>query len=400
MEKSNKSLLKKLGERIKKIRRGTLKKRVKRISQSVDFANVQLMGLYSFFINSLRPEDIFPLKHEGNYVLFSYPQAVNRRRDDCAIINIGDYVQTLAVRNALSRVCPGHAFEYWDRDNLLNYFPGDEHSRICVMQGFFPKNVCDLPNKYIFPIFIGFHLGATTSLQYPDEPLGSEKIWRSFIRRFPTYFRNKSVGCRDHRTELYLRSLGIDTYFSRCLALTFPLREKEPPESRVFVSCSPNLQVVVNKVLPREMRDICVACSPEYNVYGVREAPFQELDFIDLVPYAERYLQRFKDEATLVITDRVHVAGPCIAMGIPTIIIRRGGGDPRYDVFRGIAPCYTEDEVMQGRVDFTPQRIDIESLKTAMLENVKLTIEQEAYGVPHNGELKEIRRTIESFVAK
>ena len=373
-----------------------LQQQLRLVSNHIDFANGHLVQMSQYFINSLSEERILSLPHNKQFLFFSYPQAIFHALGSKNIVNLGDYVQTIATQNAIvSSYSLNIQYEYWDRDNLINYISSDGYSKICIMQGFFPISVYCFPNKYIFPIFIGFHLGGC--MEYSSQANGSENLWKYFIQRFPQYLKNKSVGCRDKRTALFLRSMGIKTYFSRCLTLTLPKRTQTPKGNKVFISCYPYVIDILNTVLPLDIKFNSVYFSPEFNIDQVREYSFQALENVDILPYATEHLDKLKKEATLVITDRIHVASPCIAMGIPTIVIKRSDNDPRYDIFDGITKCYTLEDLKQNKVNFSPKTIDIEILKKYMLENLKLTIEEEAYNIPHTEELANLRKKIESF---
>lgn len=373
-----------------------LQQQLKLVSNNVDFANGHLVQTSKYFINSLSEERILSLPHNKQFVFFSYPQAIFRDSQNKDTVNLGDYVQTIATREAIIMgYSPDIKYEYWDRDNLINYISQDGYSKICIMQGFFPVSEYCFPNKYIYPIFIGFHLGGC--MEYSNQANGSERLWKYFIQHFPQYLKNKSIGCRDKRTALFLRSMGMKTYFSRCLTLTLPKRKEEPTENKVFISCYPHVIDILNTILPLDIKKNHVLVCPDFNIAQVQECPFQEFENADIISYAKEYLDKLKKEATLVITDRIHVASPCIAMGIPTIVIKKNDNDPRYDIFDGITKCYTLDELKQNKVNFSPKTIDIETLKKYMLENLKMTIEEEALNIPHTEELANLRKKIESF---
>ena len=369
---------------------------VRRIDGNVDFANGMLISLVNARVASLRAEDVLSLESAKRFVFFTYPQSSTHWGNQ-QIINLGDYVQTIATQRALSQFYPNYDHQYWDRDNLFNYYTEDLKSSICVMNGFFWPTLGAFPNKYVSPVFIGFHLGAP-ELNYTTHAHRAEVLWGHFIGRFPRYMRMKSMGCRDKRTAAYLRSLGLDAYFSRCLSMTLSRRQKEPTEPTTFICCHPRIREVIEKYLPQKLKDRCETLSSDIDVTPFIEASYQELDNINFLPRTQDFLSQFRDRATLVITDRVHVASPCIAMGIPTIIVKiKQDDDPRYDFFEGVCKCYTFEEAREGKINFEPSRADIESLKELMLNNLHKTIEQEIYGVDCSAELREIRSEIAAF---
>ena len=368
---------------------------IRRINGNVDFANGMLFGQFHSNVTRLRSEDIIALEPAKRFCFFTYPRTALKKGDRFCI-NLGDYVQTIAIKEAVAKFYPNYSHQSWNRDDLTNYYTLDSKSSICVMNGFFPASWGSFPNKYVFPVFIGFHLGAP-GLNYIAQTHRTERMWDFFIRRFHQYMSRKSWGCRDKRTTAYLHSLGLDAYFSRCLSMTLPERRQNPEEPKTFICCEPQVREVVEKYLPKKHRDCCETLSSIVDVMLLKEKSYQEIDNIDLIPRTEDLLSQLRDRATMVITDRVHVAGPCIAMGIPTVIVKISSDDPRYDFFEGVCRCYTLEEAREGKIDFEPSRVDVEPLKELMLTNLHKTIEQEVYGVECSAELREIRREIAAF---
>lgn len=84
---------------------------------------------------SLEQVESLPL-NEKKCVLFNYPYAYNHKS---LCMNLGDYIQTIAVERALNQYRKDLSFDYFDRDNLQNYYPSDNAnmSSLAIMQGFF-----------------------------------------------------------------------------------------------------------------------------------------------------------------------------------------------------------------------------------------------------------------------
>jgi asparagine synthase (glutamine-hydrolysing) len=146
----------------------------------------------------------------------------------------------------------------------------------------------------------------------------------------------KPVGCRDRQTETFLASQGIFSYFSGCLTLTLPKREKEPGNGKVFiVDIHPSL---LNKI-PESIRQ-----EAEFVTHMVpfSKVPIPEIEYWEFENDARKMLHRYKTEARLIITSRIHCAMPCAAMGIPVIFLTKIPDDCRFDVLSGILPIQTE----------------------------------------------------------
>lgn len=96
-------------------------------------------------------------------------------------VNLGDYVQTAAVKSVLEALFPGVEFTWWDRD-FLSYYSG--RPAFAVMQGWFSDAPSYLPNGGVLPVFIGTHItpqgglsSSTTAKPTPrifqKQPLGA-----------------------------------------------------------------------------------------------------------------------------------------------------------------------------------------------------------------------------------
>lgn len=87
-------------------------------------------------------------------------------------------------------------------------------------------------------------------------------------------------------------------------------------------------------------------------------------------------------KARLVITSALHCAAPCVAMGIPVILVCL---DPfeninRFSALNGILNAVTVKEIIDKRISYDVFAPDIEDLKRAMLENVSLVIKSSVAG--------------------
>ena len=92
---------------------------------------------------------------------------------------------------------------------------------------------------------------------------------------------------------------------------------------------------------------------------------------------AKNLLERYKNEAKLIITSALHCAAPCTAMGIPVILCRANDEQlTRFSALDKILPIYTLDDFKKKRVDFSFNAPNIEPLKRAMLDNLRLSLDE------------------------
>ena len=208
----------------------------------------------------------------------------------------------LAVRQHLDQFAG-----YVDRD----YMPDLPTPYAVIMQGWFTKNphIFPLPQS-VRPIWVGFHLGlhAAHLLERPEV--------RNYLSAWGM------VGCRDDMTARLLQEAGISAEVSGCLTTTFPRREKEPKSGKVFLVNTSGIP------LPRAYRD-----GPSTRIDQEGAAWWSAAAKRAL---AAELLQLYREQAKLVITTRLHCALPCVAMGIPVVMLG-DESDSRLDPIKGLA---------------------------------------------------------------
>lgn len=201
--------------------------------------------------------------------------------------NIGDDIQTVAVMQHLPPVDV-----FIDRDQL-NTFSGPE--TLLVMNGWFLTRLENWPpSKSIKPIFFGFHV------QTEAKPV---------IARHVDYLKEHApIGCRDRGTTEFIRSLGVEAYFSYCATLTFDAPADRSADSIYFVEANSRRFIGLEKNLSG------------LTVRNVSHR-FVAVPLKTRLTYARELVETYGRTAGYVITSRIHCAMPCVAMGIPTFFV-------------------------------------------------------------------------------
>ena len=124
-------------------------------------------------------------------------------------INIGDNIQSLAIRSLLSRlgIDDGDIVGI-NRDDLANY---DGEAVMLVMNGCFYPHCFPLPAS-ITPIFFGFNTNSANLIR----------------KNKATFKKHEPIGCRDSATKELLLKQGISAYVTGCLTLTLEQRTHSP----------------------------------------------------------------------------------------------------------------------------------------------------------------------------
>lgn len=209
----------------------------------------------------------------------------------------------------------------------------------------------------IIPVFTSFHLH-------------SRVISEDIINQFKTY---EPIGCRDEETSLLLRKYGIRTYLSGCVTATLPKRKITPKSGKVFLVDIPTELI---KHIPTYIMD-----DAEY-VTHLPDIP-RTSDTLYLTDEEEmnyynrsiNQLKTYENEAKLVVTSRLHAASPCLALGIPVILVSENF-DGRFSWIDKYLRLYTPDQFSQ--INWNPLPIDYEQDK-AILKTMFINHIQKAY---------------------
>ncbi len=257
--------------------------------------------------------------------------------------NLGDNIQSIAVERLLPNVV-----QRFDRDTLA--YANPEKPLSIVMNGWFSHrpSTCLPSSQYLHPIFWGFHI---TNYNNCWDYFSKKEII-SYLKRY------EPIGCRDPYTAERLSALGVNTFVSYCMTLTFPHREKEPVNGKILLVDAHHIP------LPEELRKDAI-CYSHYIRIRNRET-LKRL-------YAGQLLQIYRKEARLVITTRLHCLLPCIAMGIPVIFFNNPN-DYRVSWVKELGvQIYSPQKTDQ--VNWEPVPIDFEKQKEHMIHKFLLQIE-------------------------
>lgn len=349
------------------------------LESKIDFFNKKLninLSLQNIHNQFLHTANIASQRiNKNKFLLFDYSTHTLNGN----FYNLGDYMQTIATHKALERIFGEQLlFEYFDRDSLSYYNSKDNEKIACVMQGYFAGGYNFLPSKDILPIYVGTHFCAS-----------AREFLLEILVRNPHYFDDVEIGCRDISTLEFCQNYGIKSYFSRCLTLTLPKRENLDSQNKVFLVNVPNEFM---EYLPSEITQNAEIINQGWINLG------QDSNWHDYHNKTKMLLNRYKNEAKLIITDRLHVASPCSALGIPVIWIKHiKEQDMRFSALEGILKTYSLDDFKNAAVDFNPKAPNIEVLKSYMLENLKLSILQNFGEKIDTDYLQDIREKIAKF---
>lgn len=213
---------------------------------------------------------------KNNFLLFSYESHLPKFN----FANLGDYIQTIATKNALQSIFSNINFLFHNRDTLTSYYQKDKITPV-VMQGWFSHSKYFIPNNNTLPVFVGTHFAPEIY-----------NFMQRFISFYPWFFKDKQIGCRDFETLRFCQTMGLDSYLSRCLTLTLPKRDENIVGDTIyFVGISKDILTYIPDKLKNSAEHINQQ-SASCEVDG-------SLDWKNLYRKTEDLLQTYKNKAKI-----------------------------------------------------------------------------------------------------
>jgi hypothetical protein len=238
--------------------------------------------------------------------------------EGCYDVNLGDYIQSRAVREALLAIGVAEdQIVYVDRDDLSTY-AGEPV--LLVMNGvFYPR--CFPLSPHIVPVWFGFSFSDANLL--PGE---STADYRDALARLEVRY---PVGCRDVATMRALQAAGHPAYLSGCLSSTL----RPVPADRTYrrgLVCGLDDEHLASALAAEGLISL-----PDQR-WVVGEHPLGTAARAACRRAAGALLAFYADHAGYVVTSLMHCALPCAAMGIPTVVVRRDPNNYRFDMVHAL----------------------------------------------------------------
>lgn len=277
-------------------------------------------------------------------------------------VNLGDPIQSYAVKNLYREMgIPEEDIIPVPRYDLSDY---DGEECVCVVNSASAYEELAYDSHFMPP-----------SEKVHAIPM-SLHIHRKLSEAELAYYQTcGGVGCRDIRTAEYLRGLGVDTYLTGCLTLTFPRRSEDIAKNadKVYFFEVPS---DVMKIMPQELKEEGIVLSNVLRFENPGNSNRISVeDTYEEHRKGEERADLLRDTARLVITSRLHVAAPCLAMGIPVILVKKHFGD-RFGFIDRLIPIYEPEHY--DEIDWNPKPVDFEEdkakIKQVFFDKVKAAV--------------------------
>lgn len=241
--------------------------------------------------------------------------------------NIGDDIQSYAAIKFLPKVD-----YYIEREQINEFVSKNDEPVTIIFNGWFNHDKYSFPpSPFINPLFISAH--------FTDGLTDEKPIY--FTDYFLKYLKNyEPIGLRDSLTKSYLDDANIQNYFSGCLTLTIQPFEDIKPKNRICVVDID--EELVEMLQENSNMEICKkthTLSKEHETLSWEERMNKVEDLL-----------KFYQASKLVVTSRLHCALPCLALGIPVILIYDGENKDvknRLGEYAQLLNCVSKEEAFE-----------------------------------------------------
>lgn len=271
----------------------------------------------------------------------------NYRFQARGVNNLGDNMQIIAIDNIYTQMgIDLKDVVYIDTNELASY--KGEYVILPVtmpLVDYREGGIAGRFSPYIVPVFLGL-----TMVKETLEPV-----------EVAYYKKYEPIGCRDERTLNTLRKYQIQCYLHGCITITLPKRESADNAKDVFIV----------DVHPRLMEQIPAHLRENAKIRThLRKDKLEDAKAETIKQY-----QEYKDNARLVITSLLHCSMPCVAAGIPVILLK-DAVSYRMSWLEKLLPIHTEDKIDQ--VNWDPAPVDLGEHRQRVLD-LTITRLQKAY---------------------
>ncbi len=284
--------------------------------------------------------------------------------------NLGDDIQSYAISQFMPRI---DLLVNREKMDTFKFGDGTEPVSLVFAAWFMWHKYRWPPARQIIPLLVGFHnfdradiiddIGTYTLPIYSDSQFSG--IGGQWMKDYGP------VGCRDYYTQKVLMDMGIENYFSGCITLTLPHQPETPDKGTyvVLVDLAPEVEKKVRSLIG--------------NCYEIRKLSqtvpeLKTMTWDERKATVEKYLTIYQN-AKYVVTRRLHVALPCLAMETPVMVIQgvKMNDANRFDPYRNWLHYYRNNDFIERDykgfdfINGTPNKNDYKRTREELIKRVK-----------------------------
>lgn len=270
-------------------------------------------------------------------------------------VNLGDDIQTYAAEQYLP-----HTDYIIDRENMDAFYTETGERIAVIMGGWFLYNHLNWPpSPFIKPLSVSMHFDTFYSR------VAGEKLIRNFVLEdygAAWLIENGPIGCRDQNTRKLLEKYGIPGYFSGCLTLTIkPFENIEHHGKICLVDIPEDVKNYIKEKVHQEVTEL---------THFVKMSTMEWKRRREIVSERLRVYQG----ASLVVTTRLHAALPCLALGVPVLLIKENWSLNRLGTWLEYVNYCSKEQLFSGEYayDFDHPRENPQNYKelSVQLDNL------------------------------
>lgn len=270
----------------------------------------------------------------------------NIKNSNMQLVNMGDKLQFLSIDYIYSQMNILADEVVKIESKQVQTYNGEEYLLLPINFSLFSRIfMCEDKisiSPKIIPVYIGAYIGYYEERYFNDYNL-------SYLKRY------SPIGCRDEQTVQILRRWGIEAYLSGCVTHLLPFSGVKG-DTVFFI----DVPYGVKNYIPANI--LCNGKFLSNQFYYPADAPQEETEKIIKMHY-----RKLRDEARLVVTSRLHVASPCMAMGIPVILVKENV-DSRFSWLDKYIPLY--DKSQWDQINWEPNPVEYEEHKRKMIKAI------------------------------
>jgi hypothetical protein len=276
--------------------------------------------------------------------------------DKNVLVNMGDYMLTKGIEYIytrmginLDKVKKIHHREFTTYDGEYVVLPVNN----ILVPWYLNRNGITKLSSKIIPVFLGitFDISKFTNKD-------------SFLEMLK---KHEPIGCRDDVALKVLQDNNIKSYLNGCCSLTLPrIKVDRSSFSKIYLVDIPEKLL---SYIPISLKNNCKIVTHH------KSYKKESYNFEVAMKDAEQQYKIYQNTAKMVVTSRLHAALPCIAMGIPVIVVRDYLGFT-FSWLDKLIPIYTPENY--DKINWDPQIIECEYIKELIVKNACKRI-QETY---------------------
>ena len=251
--------------------------------------------------------------------------------------NIGDDVQSYAMERFLP-----HVDYIVDREHLDSFYTETGEKIAAIFAGWYLHSALNWPPSpflKVLPISIHFD-NWLDKCKYILDDCGVK-----WLKDF------SPIGCLDEGTLKRLEECGISSYLSGCITLTLEPFKNLTPHGKIVLSDVP--ESVIEFVKAHTKKEVVVTSHDSRKLvpFFSENTPVPQMTWTQRHALIEKLLKLYQG-ASLVVTNRLHAALPCLALGTPVLLVTNLQSNYRISTYIPYLNNTTPKDLIDGKYQF------------------------------------------------